>query len=191
MTNPTEVLKHEHQVILLVLAAAEQEAQRIRESGRLAALGADRVGKMMEFFRVFADRCHHAKEENLLFERMVERGMDRDAGPIGTMLAEHDEGRRHLDGVEEGLAQATRGEADAAESVAHGLSQYAHLLRAHIEKEDTILYPMADRILSDADRKDLAKAFDRVESEEMGEEVHEKYHRLAHELAGQRPPAAE
>ena len=60
---------------------------------------------------------------------------------------------------------------------------YVRLLRAHINKEDNVLYPMGERILTAEDQQWLAKEFDRVEAEEIGAGVHEKYHQMAHELA--------
>ena len=176
----TETLKHEHQVILLVLDAAEREAQGIQRTGQVRP---ERTKEMIEFFRSFADRCHHAKEENLLFVKMEERGMPVQGGPIGVMLLEHNEGRRVVRATAEALPQAERGEAAALASVSDNLAAFAHLLRAHIHKEDHVLYPMADQMLTAQDQKELAAAFDRVEAEEMGEGVHEKYHQLAHRLA--------
>jgi hemerythrin-like domain-containing protein len=55
-------------------------------------------------------------------------------------------------------------------------------LRAHIDKEDNVLYPMADRLFTPEDQRALTKAFEKVEAEEIGEGVHEKYHQLAHDL---------
>jgi hemerythrin-like domain-containing protein len=76
---PTETLKHEHQIILMVLGAAEREAQSIQNSGKVQA---DELDRMLDFFRNFADRCHHAKkEEELLFVKMQERGMPVRGGP--------------------------------------------------------------------------------------------------------------
>jgi len=74
---------HEHKIILQVLDAAEREARRMGETGEVRT---ERLEQMVDFFRNFADRCHHAKEEKLLFVRMEERGMSREAGPIGVML---------------------------------------------------------------------------------------------------------
>ena len=139
---------------------------------------------MVDFFRNFADRCHHAKEEDLLFVRMGERGMPAEGGPIAVMLMEHDEGRRHVKAVAEALTRARSGYASAIASVRGSLESYARLLRAHIDKEDNVLYPMADRLFAAEDQRWLAEAFDRVEAEEMGEGIHEKYHQMAHELAG-------
>ena len=65
----------------------------------------------------------------------------------------------------------------------NSLLAYAELLRRHIQKEDNVLYPMADRVLTGQDQQALAEAFEKVEAQEIGQGVHEKYHRLAHELA--------
>ncbi|MBM3148945.1 MAG: hemerythrin [Chloroflexi bacterium] len=177
---PTETLKHEHQIILMVLDAAEREAQSIQASGKVQA---ERIEQMLDFFRNFADRCHHAKEEELLFVKMQERGMPVRGGPIAVMLQEHDEGRRRVRAVAEALSQARSGDVSAVASVRDNLSAYIQLLRAHIDKEDHILYPMADRLFTPEDQQALTEAFEKVEAEEIGEGVHERYHQLAHDLA--------
>lgn len=180
--QPTQTLTHEHQIILMVLDAAEREARRIQNTGTAQA---EQVEKMVDFFRTFADRCHHAKEEKLLFEKMYQRGMPRHTGPIAVMLQEHDQGRAHVRAVAEALPAAKSGDPAALARLQENLLGYVQLLRAHIQKEDNILYPMADEMLTPADQQDLAQAFERVEAEEIGPGVHEKYHQLAHELAGE------
>jgi hemerythrin-like domain-containing protein len=177
--TPIEVLMHEHEIILMVLGKAEQEAQRMQESGQV---NAEKAEQMVDFIRNFADRCHHAKEEDLLFVRMRERGMPVEGGPIGVMLMEHVEGRRLVKAVAEALPDAAKGDAQAVAAVRDNLRGYVRLLRAHIGKEDNVLYPMADRMLTAEDQQWLANEFDRVEAEEMGSGVHEKYHEMAHSL---------
>jgi hemerythrin-like domain-containing protein len=81
------------------------------------------------------------------------------------------------------LPKAREGGVEAIASVKNSLGAYVKLLRAHIMKENNILFPMSDRILSRENQSELEKAFDIVEAEEMGEGIHEKYHALAHELA--------
>jgi hemerythrin-like domain-containing protein len=170
---------HEHQVILTVLDAAEREARRIQETGDVQV---EQLEQMIDFFRHFADRCHHAKEERWLFVRMEERGMPREAGPIGVMLYEHDLGRGYVRAVADALPRAASDPA-ARETLWRNLAQYIQLLRDHIYKEDHILYPMADELLLPEDQQALEEGFERVEREEIGEGVHEKYHQLAHRLA--------
>jgi len=177
--RPTETLMHEHEIILMVLDAAEREIQRMRETN---AVRREYLEQMVDFFRNFADRCHHAKEENLLFVRMEERGMPREAGPIGVMLYEHDLGRGHVRAVADLLPRAGDDPA-ARDGIRQHLAAYIQLLRDHIYKEDHILYPMADQLLLPEDQRALEAEFERVEREEIGVGVHEKYHELAHRLA--------
>jgi len=176
----TEVLKHEHQIVLLVLRGAEREVQSIAATGKVHA---DTVEQMVDFFRTFTDRCHHAKEEDLLFVKLQEKGMPGDHGPIAVMLMEHKEGRRRVKAIADALPQAKAGDASAIAAVKDNLAAYIELLRAHITKEDNVLYPMADRLFSPQDQQWLVEAFEKIEAKEMGEGTHEKYHQLAHDLA--------
>lgn len=178
--TPTEILKHEHQIVLLVLKGGEREGTAARKTG---ACDVSTVEKMVDFFKTFVDRCHHAKEERYLFPALERHGVAKEGGPIGVMLAEHEEGRGHVRAIAAALPGLKPGHPDAAAAVADHLLAYATLLRAHIDKEDNVLYPMADRLLTPKERRDMVKAFDQVEAEEIGEGVHEKYHQLAHELA--------
>jgi hemerythrin-like domain-containing protein len=56
-------------------------------------------------------------------------------------------------------------------------------MRLHIDKENKVLFPLADRLFTPADQQALLQDFDKHEAEEIGAGVHERYHQLAHELA--------
>jgi hemerythrin-like domain-containing protein len=178
--TPTEILKHEHKIVLLVLEGAEREAKIIQEKN---SVHAEKIESLVDFFRNFTDRCHHGKEEKHLFVKMQERGMPGDTGPIAVMLHEHQEGRKKVAAMAEALIPAKNNNTSAIASVKENLFAYIELLRAHIDKEDNILFPMADQLFTAQDKKELMEAFEKVEAEEMGEGVHEKYHQLAHDLA--------
>lgn len=175
----TEILVDEHRLIKKVLDWGEEEIARIEDGRRPDT---EKLGRAVDFIRNFADRCHHAKEEGLLFKRLREKGMPGEGGPIAVMLHEHELGRAHVAAVAAALDGAGRGEPGALASLREHLAGYIALLRAHIDKEDHILYPMADRLLGAADQDALLADFARVEREEIGAGVHEKYHRLAEEL---------
>jgi hemerythrin-like domain-containing protein len=178
--TPTEELVHEHKVILHVLDAAERETERIEEAGNVDIA---KVEQILDFIRDFADRCHHGKEEGALFRAMERRGMAAESGPLAFMLHEHEIGRERVRLISEVLPQAAKGDPQAVAAVRDNLLAYVRLLRDHIDKEDNLLYPMADRLLTPEDQEELEKEFARVESEEMGAGTHEKYHDLAHKLA--------
>jgi len=173
-------LQHEHRVIELVLTGLEWLARRAQSEQRL---NRERAERALEVLRNFADRCHHGKEERHLFRMMEARGMSRESGPLGVMLHEHTLGREHIRAMVEALPRAAEGEAAALAAFADRARAYAELLRQHIRKEDSVLYPMAKRLLSEDDAQRLLTDFEAVERDEMGEGAHDKYHRWAHELA--------
>lgn len=173
----TDILKHEHRVIEHALNALERAAVKLRK-GEISNLSD--TNNLLEFFSVFADKCHHAKEEDILFPSLERRGIPRGGGPIGVMLFEHDKGRElrsRMTNVLSTLASDDKGRWVFIRSA----EEFIELLRGHILKEDNILFEMAAQVLSPKDDEDLAELFEAKERE-MGEGVHEKYHALIHEL---------
>ena len=175
----TDILMSEHRVIERVIASLEAEA------GKLAAGQAVRPGFFLDaadFVKGFADGCHHKKEEGVLFEAMVAAGLPKQVGPIAVMLAEHEQGRAFTRGMREAAQRLAAGETAARAEVVRNARGYAALLRAHIQKEDGILFPMADQVIP-ANRHDaVLEGFENVEHEETGEGVHEKFLALAEAL---------
>ena len=178
-----EELMHEHRAIEVVLTGLERMAKRAEEDGQV---NQGRAAKALETLRHFADKCHHAKEERNLFQLMAERGVPLEGGPLGVMLHEHEQGRHHIETMARVLAGASRGDTEALRVFAQQARSYARLLRQHIGKEDSILYPMAEQVLTPEDDERLVKAFEAIELEEMGEGAHEKYDRWAYESAQHR-----
>lgn len=179
--TPTELLKHEHKIILIILSAAEKIIKTIQTTIETKI---NEIKKLLDFFTNFVDRCHHTKEERLLFTKMNERGIPKYSGLIPVMLKEHEYGREKLNVVSLALPLYEKGDLSAKRDIVYNLEEYIKTLKNHIDKEDNILYPLADSVFTNEDRKFLQDAFDKIEKEEIGEGVHEKYHKLAHELLG-------
>ncbi len=156
MKSPTQILRDEHTLILRALDVLEAGAARAAGAG---ALPERWWSEVVDWLRRFADRTHHRKEEDLLFPAMVAAGMVREAGPIAVMLQEHEEGRRLIGAIATATAEA-RGAAARA---------YVRLLRAHIDKENAILFPLADEIVDEATHATLGREFERV-GDEVGRE---------------------
>jgi hemerythrin-like domain-containing protein len=162
----TDALRSDHEVIERALRVMERAALRL-EAGQ--TLSPEVLSSAVDFLRHFADGCHHAKEETWLFPRLIERGLIRDGGPIGVMLHEHDLGRAYIRRLEDALDR------DDRESTVDALHCYTALLRNHILKENEVLFPMADRLLTGEDHKELVALFDRLERERIGASVIERY----------------
>jgi len=176
----TKILSDEHRVIEVVLDCLERITTESNNSGKL---NKDDALQAIDVIRTFADKCHHGKEENHLFATLVEKGMPKEGGPIGQMLIEHEQGRAFVKGMSDNVSEAATGNADALLRFTQNAQGYVQLLRAHIQKEDGVLFPMADKVLGEEDQKKLMKAFEVVESDHMGTGTHEKYIGIVASLA--------
>lgn len=171
-------LKDEHQVIQRFLVVLEKLADQVEETGKVDV---ERFEKILDFIKTFADRCHHGKEEGILFPLVEKRGIPKEEGPIGMMLLEHDQGREYVAGLTEALKKYQE-EEDTSNEVAENARGYIEILRNHIPKEDDILYPMAEEVLKPEDDKELIAEFEKVEEEKIGPGKHEEYHQLIDQL---------
>jgi len=175
--RPTEILGAEHRIIERVLSALE-ELTKLPITGSV-----DRWQKALEFFRHFVDQCHHFKEETVLFPAMETHGIPNENGPIGMMLAEHEEGRAHVKLMSAAVEQFAAGSTASAESLLSHARAYLVLLREHIQKEDDILFRMADEAIPQDEQRQLLRRFEEHEAEAMGAGAHERYLNIARELA--------
>lgn len=182
MTTATGILRDEHKAILKMLDATEETARRLQQRKDVAP---EVLSGLLEFLRIFADRCHHGKEEDCLFPLLEEKGMPRDAGPIGVMLHEHDLGRGLIREMVESSEAFAAGRQEAGLRWADAALNYVVLLRAHIDKENDILFVMADGMLSESEQASLVKAFEKVEIGKMGAGTHERLHGLMDKLYGE------
>jgi len=179
MTSATQILRHEHEAIIRMLDAAEEVARELRADKVVAS---SILAGVVEFLQLFADRCHHGKEEDHLFPRLAEKGMPLHHGPIGMMLYEHDCGRALIGKMSEALKSYAAGENEAGRKWADAAHQYSDLLRGHIYKENNILFVMAEQLLSGSEQDALAQEFEKVELEKLGPGTHQRLYALMETL---------
>jgi hemerythrin-like domain-containing protein len=142
----------------------------------------------LEFFKLFADKCHHGKEEDLLFPLLERKGLPRDGGPIGVMLGEHEQGRALIRQMSDAAEAYAKDAAGAGRRWAQAARGYTSLLHSHIDKENNVLFMMAERMLSAEEQRDLAKSFEKVDVEKMGGGTHERLHAVMDDLVKEFPP---
>lgn len=171
----TDQLKTEHEGIKLMLRILEAAAQRV-EAGK--PVPHEDLDSMAEFLSVFADKCHHGKEEDHLFPALEAAGVPRDGGPLGVMLHEHTTGRGFIAGLKEAIAGLKSNRTDAPALLASNARQYIELLTQHIEKENTVLFMIADARLPEEEDARLVEAFEELERERIGPGKHEEFHKL-------------
>ena len=177
--GPIDDLQEEHRGIEIMLGII---GVVISKTAKGQIIDSQDFDSILEFLTVFVDRCHHGKEEDYLFPALEEAGVQRDKGPIGILLREHQEGRQLVAQLREAVKSFVSGDTSAAQSLEKAGRDYITLLSQHIQKEEDTLFPMAERMLGPEKQAELSKDFQQLEAERIGQGKHEEFHDQLHRL---------
>ncbi len=168
---PMRELVAEHVLIKRLIALIPAIAQYLQSA---KDVDLELISNCTDFITQYADRFHHAKEEEILFG-YFDNGLDI----LRVMLCDHKKGRAFVQAIKSALAEG----GNNAGRISENLSAYGTLLTEHIEKEDKILYPWMDRILTTGQVGELYSKFRK--SDERFEGVACKYEQLINKLEDQ------
>ncbi len=170
----TQQLKDEHQGIKTVFRILDKIFEKFKADGTLDTAHFEGI---LDFLKVFVDKCHHGKEEDLLFPAMEQAGI-AGHGHIRVMLSEHTAGRNYVKNISDAFAGYKAGNKAAAAELIDNAGEYISLMPAHIDKENNVLYPMADSRFSEEKQEELYQAFEKLEIERIGVGRHEEFHEM-------------
>lgn len=163
MEKLTEMLSEEHKNILRMIEILLDKCSAV-ESGE--ELDKDFFNKIIDFIQNYADRFHHAKEEDILFRELCKDDVQMHCNPIEQMLYEHNLGREFVKGMVAGLRNNDK------KTIIKNAKDYSHLLEEHIMKEDNILYPMAEEVLNNNVKRSIMKKFKEIELKNLSDINH-------------------
>lgn len=175
--RPADDLREEHRAVKLMLRILDGVCTNI-ESGK--NVEHEHLERLVEFMKVFVDRCHHTKEEVYLFPEMKKAEIPGAGELIDSLLMEHKQGREYVNRIGEAVSRKEWDRVGSA--MVESSRAYIQLLTLHIEKEDNDLFPRADSSLPQPVQESLLESFELVETREIGAGKHEEFHRMLHNL---------
>lgn len=182
MVTATRVLRGEHQSIREALNFAEGVSIKI-ERGEQAP--PEVLSKVMDFIRLFVDRCHHSKEEDVLFPMLESKGVSTTNGPLGVMLMEHDRARALIQEMSEAAEAYKANDGAAGAQWARAAWDYSGLMQEHFGKEEEILFRMADNALDSEEQGAMVIEFQKLENEKLGSGKHKELEAMIKDLIAQ------
>ena len=168
--QPIGPLMHEHRLIERMLGILEKEKSRIQED---QAADTQLIDQSVDFFRTFADRCHHGKEEDILFRDLKNKSISKEHQVImDELIEEHILGRRlvtELDGFNNHLVRSGNGSVN--KEIAGTIDKLLNFYSKHIKKEDEDFFHPVMAYFSKEEMSGMLQEFDAFEKELL----HEKY----------------
>jgi hemerythrin-like domain-containing protein len=166
----------EHRLIERMLGLVKKEAGRIRDTNEINSVFLDNA---VDFIRIYADRTHHGKEEDILFRDLANKPMTDDEKRImAELLEEHVLGRETVRDLVDAKKRHFSGDASALAIVTQKLELLVNFYPKHIEKEDKVFFPAMMKYFSPDEQERMLAEF-REFDRNM---IHEKYKSLVEEL---------
>lgn len=175
-----EDLRHEHNEITIMLDILGKVCELL-DAGE--DVDHEHLEQLHEFMTVFVDQCHHAKEEESLFPALESIDGDESKKLIEILLSEHKTGRKYAKAIGEAISDNEKMDPTNREKIVKYGRYYIRLLAQHIEKENNILFTMAEKNLSKEQNQELFEEFETMEEEKIGLGKHEQLQEILHQLA--------
>lgn len=171
--SATEDLKEEHQGVRLMLSILENISERL---GQRETVDPHHLDQILEFIKVFVDKCHHKKEEGFLFPLLEESVAGKKL--VKELLDEHFILHGLVSRIEEGATEYKKGNLKGALKIIDNSKKYIDLLRIHADREDEKLFPLTDKLLDESKQRELEKKFADWEVRQIGSGKHEQFHQM-------------
>jgi len=173
---PIGPLMKEHRLIERMIALMEEELGRLKEGEELDS---DFVDTAVDFIRTYADRCHHGKEEDILFRELAKKPLSEEhSRTVRELIEEHVYGRKTTATLSEAKERHVQGDSQALASVVSALGDLVEFYPQHIEKEDKRFFIPCMEYFSRQEQDEMLKEFWEFDKRL----IHEKYAALVAQL---------
>jgi len=176
--SPAGPLMQEHRVIERMIAVLDRELGAAARDGRIDPRFIDRA---VDFIRTYADRCHHGKEEDILFRVLAEKDLPPQLeAEMDGLIADHVHGRSLTGQLVSANERYRAGDEEALTAITGAMGELVAFYPVHIAKEDRHFFKPALECLSDEERDQMLVDFEEFEVHLL----HEKYEGLVRSLEG-------
>ncbi len=166
----------EHRLIEKILNIVSSELDMIKNERKVNPVFIDTI---VDFIRIYADRTHHGKEEDILFYRLENKSLaNDDKKMMRDLINEHVNARKVVSELVNAKNQYVKGDSGSIDIIIEKLAFLINFYPEHISKEDKIFFPKTEKYFSDAELDDMLKDFWEFDKKM----IHEKYNRLYESL---------
>lgn len=171
-------LMSEHRLIERMLSVMKEVLTKVEKKHRIDP---DLVDIAVDFVKIYADRTHHGKEEDILFCQLADKPLSpQDRQIMNDLIQEHVYARRTTQSIVDANSRYRGGEEDALTEIAHGFRQLVEFYPKHIDKEDKMFFPASRQYFSDAEDEAMLASFWEFDRQM----IHEKYEAIVRRLEG-------
>lgn len=174
--QPIGPLMIEHRLIERLIGLMQRELTRMKDNiavdREFAFVDPVFIDTAVDFMKTYADRCHHGKEEDILFAELAKKDLTPEhRQTMEELISDHAWGRRTTASLVEAKNDYLREKAGALDDLLLHLEELVIFYPRHIEKEDKHFFLPCLAYFSEAEKAQILEQmaeFDR-------RMIHEKY----------------
>ena len=146
----------EHRLIEKMISIIKQKIQQIKTTGKADLIFIDAA---VDFIRIYADKTHHGKEEDILFRDCDKKNMSKaDKKIMNELIEEHLYGRKIVAELVEAKEKYMKG-IDTLNTIVEKLTDLTEFYPGHIVKEDKIFFPNSEKYFSETELNKMLREF--------------------------------
>ena len=166
----------EHRLIEKMLKVIQRTLERVEQTQIIAPRFVDEA---VDFIRVYADRTHHGKEEDILFRELKKKPLSiKDRQVMDNLIEEHVFSRNTTKAIVEANTRYREGNKTALDEVTAHLKTLVDFYPIHIKKEDDVFFPASRAYFSDIEDQAMLNEFWEFDRRM----IHEKYKTVVKEF---------
>jgi len=173
---PVAPLMKEHRLIERMIKLMRDELKKATKENRV---NSGIIDTAVDFIRIYADKCHHGKEEDILFRDLAKKDMTEEHERImNELIEEHVQGRKTTKKLAEANKEYRKGKRDSIATIIDSMTWLVDFYPKHIEKEDKHFFIPVMKYFNDKERSDMLNEcweFDK-------EMIHKKYRQVVETL---------
>ena len=170
------LLMIEHRLIEKMLLLAENEVNKMNVDNFNPIL----VDSVVDFIKIYADRTHHGKEEDILFKKLELKALNQvDRKIMEELIDEHKQARNKVEEIIRLNSEYKKGQKNVVTKIIEIINWLNKFYPVHIKKEDEVFFPKADTYFSNEELEQMLKDYYEFDAKM----IHEKYNKLYEELS--------
>ncbi len=175
MNTVIEALEHDHRFINKVVATMTVLADDLQAE---SPLDPELLRSLVEFMRIFAEQCHHRKEERYLCAALAKKPLPNAWHILSILDKEHDRVHAMTDELARAVSAYVLDPRRGRDGLMSVFRNIVAFYPRHIWKEEYLFFPVARQLLSAGEQEEIARGYAETE-EQIGSDVHHAFEALA------------
>lgn len=177
--TPTENLTKEHKKINELLDIMSKIALKIKSND---VFYPNDVEEIVDYLIIIIDNNHHGKEDGVFYPELISSGIPKETAPLSIINYEHTTAKRYLKDISSCVVNCKIGNDFSGELLADSLTNYVTVTKNHIQREEEIVFPIANEVLSVEKQNEILQRFDEIEQRNISNSFNDHFNKLLNKL---------